>query len=86
MQIRTRSLRSLVRATLVGASLGALGACASNHQRAWANGQAMTSSRAFRAAAHGDMSARVHRELYSSADARVRYWSESPYAPFGKWW
>jgi hypothetical protein len=76
----------MVRATLVVASLAALGACASNHQRAWANGRNMTSSRAYWAAVSGDMSVRVHRDLVASADARLVNYTDLPYRPFASWW
>jgi len=46
----------------------------------------MTSSRAFRAAASGDMSVRTHRELMSSADARRIGYREVAYPAFGDWW
>jgi hypothetical protein len=79
-------IRSLIRATLVIASVGTLGGCASSYQRAWANGRGMTSSRAYQAAAAGDMGVNVHRELMMSADPRREFYVDLPYRPFAQWW
>ena len=86
MQNRTSLSRSLVRVALVVGAASTLGACASIPERAWANGQAMTQSRAFRAAASGDMSVRTHRELYSSANPRRVNYREVAYPAYGDWW
>jgi hypothetical protein len=86
MHTRTSFARPLVRVVVILSAIAALGACASIPQRAWDNGRAMSESRAFRAAASGDMSIRTHRELYSSADARRIGYSERSYPAFGDWW
>jgi hypothetical protein len=86
MHNRTSLARNLVRLAVVATSVSILGACASIPQRAWDNGRAMSQSRAFRAAAAGDMSIRTHRELYNSADARRIGYSERAYPAFGDWW
>ena len=70
-------------------ALGGLGACISIPQRAWANGEAMGSSRASGLAAYGDMSFRTHRELQSSLDPRRLNYREVAYPGFpksGTWW
>jgi hypothetical protein len=86
MHNRTSFSRGLVRVAIVASAVSLLGACAPISQRAWDNGRAMTSSRAFRAAASGDMSVRTHRELMSSADARRIGYREVAYPAFGDWW
>ena len=74
------------RLAIVASALAALGACATIPQRALDNGRAMSQSRAFRAAASGDMSIRTHRELRSAADARRIGYRETAYPAFGDWW
>ena len=86
MSVSTRSLRSMIRATLVAGSLIALSACAANHERAWANGRGMVTSRAYQDAASGDMRVNVHRELMMSANPRREYYADLPYRPFSSWW
>jgi hypothetical protein len=86
MDNRSSFASSLIRVAVVVSAVSILGACASIPQRAWDNGRAMSQSRAFRAAASGDMSVRTHRELYSSADARRIGYSERAYPAFGDWW
>lgn len=79
-------IRKVVRVAAIVTAITTLGACASIPERAWANGQAMTQSRAYRAAASGDMSVRTARELKSaSSPLRLRY-REVPYPAFGNWW
>ena len=86
MHTSTSFARRLVRGALVLSAVSALTACAPVSERAIANGRAMTQSRAFRAAASGDMSVRTHRELYSSANPRLYNLREVPYPAFGDWW
>jgi hypothetical protein len=86
MQNGTSLSRSLVRAAVIVGVVSTLGACAPISQRAWDNGRAMTQSRAFRAAASGDMSVRTHRELYSSANPRLYNVRQANYPAFGDWW
>src|SRR5262249_10900572 len=61
-------MRTVVRLAILAAGLASLGACASIPQRVWANGQAMTSSRAYRSVMSGNMSMQAHRELQWSLD------------------
>jgi hypothetical protein len=86
MPMQTKLSRKVVSALFAVAAIASLGGCASIPQRAWDNGRAMTQSRAFRAAASGDMSIRTHRELWSAADARRIGYRESAYPAFGDWW
>jgi hypothetical protein len=86
MHNRTSLAHSLVRVGVILSAVSLVGACASIPQRAWDNGRAMSQSRAFRAAASGDMSVRTHRELLTSADARRIGYSERAYQAFGDWW
>ena len=83
---RATSARIVTRVTIIASALAALSACATIPQRAWDNGRAMSQSRAFRAAASGDMSIRTHRELKSAADARRLGYRDVAYPAFGDWW
>jgi hypothetical protein len=78
--------RSVVRATVAVTTIAALGACASIPKRAWANGEGMTSSRAYRSVLSGDMSFRTHRELQQSLDPRRLNYREVAFPAFGDWW
>lgn len=86
MQANFTFLRSVVRVTVAVTTIVALGACASIPKRAWANGEAMTSSRAYRSALSGDMSFRTHRELQQSLDPRRLNYREVAFPAFGDWW
>lgn len=78
--------RGAVRVALAVAALATLGACASIPQRAWANGEAMTSSRAYRAVLNGNQSIQAHHELMWSLDPLRLNYQEKAYSPFGSWW
>ena len=78
--------RMLVRFALAAFAIAALGACATIPERAWANGQAMSNSRAYRQAMNGDMSLTTQTQLRSAADPRRLNHRELPYAPFTHWW
>ncbi len=81
--------KSLIRATLALAAAGSLGACASIPKRAWANGEAMTSSRAYWQVMSGDNSFRAHRELGASLDPLRLNYREVAFPAFpksGGWW
>jgi hypothetical protein len=78
--------RSVIRATVAVTTIAALGACASIPKRAWANGEAMTPSRAYRSTLSGDMSFRTHRELQQSLDPRRLNYREVAFPAFGDWW
>jgi hypothetical protein len=67
-------------------ALAMLGACASIPQRAWANGRAMTASRAYQSVMGGNQSMQAHRELMWSLDPLRLNYSELAYRPFGQWW
>jgi hypothetical protein len=86
MQTNTTIVRSVVRVAVAVTAIVALGACASIPKRAWANGEAMTSSRAYRAALSGDNSFRTHRQLQQSLDPRRLNYSEVAFPAFGDWW
>lgn len=79
-------VRAAIRSAVVVVTLAALGACASIPQRAWANGEAMTSSRAYRSVLSGNQSIQAHRELQSSLDPRRLNFREVAYPAFGDWW
>jgi len=84
----TRTTKKLAYATALLA-LGGLGACISIPQRAWANGEAMSASRASSRALSGDMSFRTHRELQSSLNPLRLNYREVAYPGFpknGTWW
>jgi hypothetical protein len=78
--------RNIARAVAALAAVAALGACASIPQRAWSNGQAMSSSLAYQKAMSGDMSLDTHRRLKAGANPlRLRH-REVAYPAFGEWW
>jgi len=83
-------VRSMVkvaaRIALLAACVGGLGACASIPQRAWRNGEAMTSSRAYNAVMQGNTSFNVHRQLQQSIDPRRLNYREVAFPAFGTWW
>ena len=78
--------RLLVRTAFVVFAVALLGGCATLPERAWANGQAMSNSRAYRQAMSGDMSLRTQSELRTAANPRRLNHQEYPYAPFTHWW
>jgi len=81
--------KSLIRTTLALLAAGTLGACASIPKRAWANGEAMSSSRAYREVMSGNNSFRAHRALQSSLDPRQLNYQEVAFPAFpktGSWW
>lgn len=79
-------MRTVVRFAILAAAIASLGACASIPQRAWANGEAMTSSRAYRSVMSGNMSMQAHRELMWSLDPLRLNYQELNYKPFSQWW
>jgi hypothetical protein len=81
--------KSLIRTMLALVAAGSLGACASIPQRAWANGEAMSSSRAYWQVMSGSTSFRAHRELQSSLDPLRLNYQEVAFPAFpksGGWW
>ncbi|MDB4875474.1 MAG: hypothetical protein JWM41_1920 [Gemmatimonadetes bacterium] len=79
-------VKAAARLAMVIGSLGALAGCASIPQRAWANGQAMSSSRAFQAVQSGDQSIDAHRRLQGTLNPRLLNYREVAYPAFGTWW
>jgi hypothetical protein len=55
-------------------------------QRAWANGEAMTASRAYRSVMSGNTSIQGRRELEASLNPRRLNYREVAYPAFGDWW
>jgi len=81
--------KNLIRAMVTLLAVGSLGACASIPKRAWANGEAMSSSRAYWEIMAGNNSFRAHRELQSSLDPRRLNYQEVAFPAFpksGAWW
>ena len=79
---------TVIRATIALAGLASLGACASIPHRAWANGEAMTQSRAYRSVMSGNTSIEARRELLSQTSLsplRLNY-RQMDYPAFGRWW
>ena len=60
----------LVRTAIAAFAVTTLGACVTIPERAWVNGQALSSSRELRQAMNGDMSLQTMRSLYSASDPR----------------
>ena len=82
----TRVVKAVARLAIAMGTLGALSACASIPQRAWANGQAMSQSRAYRAVESGDLSIDAHRRLQGTLNPRLLNYREVAYPAFGTWW
>lgn len=79
-------IRTVIRATIALAGLASLGACASIPQRAWANGRAMTESRAYQSVMSGNTSIEARRALNASLNPRRLNYREVAYPAFGNWW
>jgi hypothetical protein len=90
LAVNQRSLamrtRTLVRAALTACALATLGARATIPERAWANGQAMSNSRAYRQATNGDMSLTTQNQLRAAANPRRLNHREVQFQPFTHWW
>jgi hypothetical protein len=92
METRTQvqsMVKSVSRIAVIAVCLGALGACASIPKRAWANGEAMTSSRAYNEVMQGNTSFAVRRQLQSTLNPRLLNYNEVAYPAFpkfGTWW
>jgi starvation-inducible outer membrane lipoprotein len=78
--------RMIGRSILALAIAASLGACASIPQRAWANGQAMTTSRGYRAVMSGHASMQAQRSLRTGADPLKALYRQRDYQPFTEWW
>ena len=81
-----QTLKSVVRIGIVLGALGGLGGCFHISQRAWANGAAMSESRAYREVLNGNNSFEVRRQLQQTLNPRRLNYAEVQYAPFGRWW
>lgn len=79
-------IRTALRIGMAIAAAAALGACASIPQRAWANGQAMANSQAYRSVMGGNKSIQAHKELMWSLNPRLLNYEQKPYSPFADWW
>jgi hypothetical protein len=79
-------MKAAVRAAIVAAALATLSACASIPQRAWANGAAMTQSRAYRSVMSGNQSIQAHHELVWGLNPLNLNYREVDYPAFGQWW
>lgn len=90
LALRSGLTTALVRVgLLVGLAL-ALGGCVSIPARAWRNGQAMESSRAYQRVLDGDMSFATRRDLQNAVNfgAFGFYREAPPFSPFptgGSW-
>jgi hypothetical protein len=80
------TLKSIVKIGVVLGALGTLGGCFHISQRAWANGAAMTESRAYREVLSGNTSFEAHRQLQSTLNPRRLNYTERQYSPFSRWW
>jgi hypothetical protein len=81
-----QTLKSVVKIGVVLGALGTLGGCFQISQRAWANGAAMTESRAYREVLSGNTSFEAHRQLQSTLNPRRLNYTEHQYSPFSRWW
>jgi hypothetical protein len=86
MRTPVNVIQTAMRIAIVASCLGTLSACVSIPQRAWANGEAMTASRAYSAVQNGDNSIQAHRRLQSTLDPRRLNYREVAYPAFGNWW
>jgi len=75
-----------LRIALIAGSLAALAGCVTIPKRAWANGAAMTDSRAYREVMSGNTSFQVRRQLQQTLDPRRLNYQEVQYPAFGRWW
>jgi hypothetical protein len=85
MNGRTK-IGTVIRAAVVLGALASLGACASIPHRAWANGEAMVESRAYRSVMNGNQSIQARRELNTSLNPLRLNYREVAYPAFGRWW
>ena len=84
--MRKLNVKVVVRAAVALAGLATLGACASIPKRAWANGEAMTHSRAYESVMSGNQSIQAHKELMWSLNPRMLNYQQKSYTPFTNWW
>ena len=79
-------VKAVVRFAIVVGSLATLTGCVTIPKRAWANGAAMTESRAYREVMSGNTSFEVRRQLTQTLDPRRLNYTEVQYPAFGRWW
>ncbi|HEY7194784.1 MAG TPA: hypothetical protein VH439_13675 [Gemmatimonadales bacterium] len=80
------AVKTAVRFALVAGSLAVLSGCVTISKRAWANGEAMTESRAYREVMSGNTSFEVRRQLQQTLNPRLLNYREVQYPAFGHWW
>ena len=80
------AVKVTLRIALVAGSLGFLAGCVTIPKRAWANGAAMTESRAYREVMSGNTSFEVRRQLQQTLNPRLLNYQEVQYPAFGRWW
>ncbi len=82
-------LRTAARVAILVGLAATLGACASIPKRAWANGEAMSQSRAYYQILNGDNSFTTRRQLESTLNPLRLNYREVAYPGFpkgGTWW
>ena len=80
------AVKITLRIAIVAGSLGFLAGCVTIPKRAWANGEAMTESRAYREVMSGNTSFAVRRQLQQTLNPRLLNYQEVQYPAFGRWW
>lgn len=78
--------KTTVRIVLILGTLATLSGCVSIPQRAWANGAAMSESRAYREVMSGNTSFAVRRQLQQTLNPLWANQRDVPYPAFGQWW
>lgn len=85
-EVQMPIVKTAVRIVVVVGSFAALTGCFSISKRAWANGEAMSQSRAYREVMSGNTSFEVRRQLQSTLNPRRLNYAEVQYPAFGRWW
>jgi hypothetical protein len=80
------AVKNTLRIAVIAGSLALLGGCVTIPKRAWANGEAMTESRAYREVMSGNTSFEVRRQLQQTLNPRRLNYAEVQYPAFGRWW
>jgi hypothetical protein len=86
MKRSTNVLKRMTRVAVAAGALVALSGCVSIPKRAWANGEAMSQSRAYREVMSGNTSFAVRRQLQQTLNPRTLNFREVQYPAFGQWW
>lgn len=82
----TNVLKTMARVAVAAGALVALSGCVSIPKRAWANGEAMSQSRAYQEVMSGNTSFAVRRQLQQTLNPRLLNYRETRYPAFGNWW